>query len=59
MEMVVEMQTFRVGVKDGASNLPGTRDAERALAEAAADKVTDRETGKIRDVSEIRIHYKQ
>jgi hypothetical protein len=52
--MVVEMGTFRAEDKDADSNLPGIRDAE-----VAADKVTDGETDKIRDVSEIKIHYKQ
>jgi hypothetical protein len=59
MEMVVEMGTFRAEDKDADSNLPGIRDAVVTLTEVAADKDTDGETAKIRDVSEIRIHYKQ
>jgi hypothetical protein len=55
MEMVVEMQTFRAGDKDADSNLPGIRDAEPVVTEAAADKVLDGETSKIRDVLEIEI----
>lgn len=59
MEKVGEMQIFRAEVQDGFSNLPGIRDVVPAVTEVAADKVTDGETSKIRDVSEIKIHYKQ
>jgi hypothetical protein len=55
MEMVVEMQTFRAGDKDADSNLPVIRDAVPVGTEAAADKVTDEETAKIRVVTEIKI----
>ena len=54
METVVEMETFRAGDKDGASNLPEPNVAWPAGTEAAADKVTDVETAKTRDVSEIK-----